>query len=329
MKNMYYSDMNRRFFLMSMSSLSLTKSLAEDFPTKSIKLIIPYAPGGATDILGRIIAQKMSDILGQAVIVDNKAGAGGNIGADFVAKSTPDGYTLVMGTIGTHAINSSLYTKMPFDPVKDFSPISLVLTNQLVLLVNPSLPIKTIDDLVSYSKMSNVRLNFGSAGNGSSHHLSSEMLKAKAGIVMEHIPYKGSAPALTDLMSGTIQVLFSDIAGALAYIKADRVRALAVGGLRRSSLLPELPTVAEGLKIPGFEVSAWMGILAPANTPNGVIEKLNLVLNKITKMQDVKERFFDLGAEPTGSSPQEFTDHIKLETLKWNQIVNQAKVKLS
>ena len=302
---------------------------AQGFPAKPVRLVVPYAPGGATDILGRTIAQRLTESLGQSVVVENKGGAGGNIGADFVAKSPADGYTLVMGTIGTHAINSSLYANMPFDPVRDFAPVGLALTNQLVLLVHPSVPARTVPELVTLSKDGKARLFFGSAGNGSSHHLAGELLKFRTGLEMTHVPYKGSGPALLDLAAGNVQVLFVDIAGALPHIRAGRIIPLAVGGSKRSALLPDLPTVAEATRIADFEVSAWMGVLAPAGTPPAVVAQLNAALNKVLAAAEIRERFAGLGAEPLSSTPEEFAAHIRNETGKWSRLVKSAGVKIN
>ena len=287
-----------------------------------------YPSGGATDLLSRVVAPKLGDALSQSVMVLNKGGAGGNIGADFVAKSRADGHTLLIGTIGTHAINGSLYANMPFDPVKDFVPVSLMLTNQLVLLVHPSVPARSVAELVAYSKSGKAKLFFGSAGNGSSHHLAGELLKARSGLDMTHLPYKGSGPALIDLMAGTIQVLFVDIAGALPHIKSGKIVPLAVGGAKRSALLPELPTIAEAANLPGFEVSAWMGLFAPAGTPSAIVSQLNAALNKLLASSDVRERFAALGAEPLGSSPEEFAAHIRSETTKWSRLVKETGTRI-
>ena len=318
--------MKRRFFLglgawsLGIWFLASAPALyAQTYPTKAVALVVPYASGGATDLLSRVVAPKLGDALSQSVMVLNKGGAGGNIGADFVAKSRADGHTLLIGTIGTHAINGSLYANMPFDPVKDFVPVSLMLTNQLVLLVHPSVPARSVAELVAYSKSGKAKLFFGSAGNGSSHHLAGELLKARSGLDMTHLPYKGSGPALIDLMAGTIQVLFVDIAGALPHIKSGKIVPLAVGGAKRSALLPELPTIAEAANLPGFEVSAWMGLFAPAGTPSAIVSQLNAALNKLLASSDVRERFAALGAEPLGSSPEEFAAHIRNETTKWSR----------
>lgn len=329
--------MKRRFFLglglgvRSLGILFLASApglYAQTYPTKAVALVVPYASGGATDLLSRVVAPKLGDALSQSVMVLNKGGAGGNIGADFVAKSRADGHTLLIGTIGTHAINGSLYANMPFDPVKDFVPVSLMLTNQLVLLVHPSVPARSVAELVAYSKSGKAKLFFGSAGNGSSHHLAGELLKARSGLDMTHLPYKGSGPALIDLMAGTIQVLFVDIAGALPHIKSGKIVPLAVGGAKRSALLPELPTIAEAANLPGFEVSAWMGLFAPAGTPSAIVSQLNTALNKLLASTDVRERFAALGAEPLGSSPEEFAAHIRSETTKWSRLVKETGTRI-
>ncbi len=329
--------MKRRFFLglglgaWSLGILFLASApglYAQTYPTKAVALVVPYASGGATDLLSRVVAPKLGDALSQSVMVLNKGGAGGNIGADFVAKSRADGHTLLIGTIGTHAINGSLYANMPFDPVKDFVPVSLMLTNQLVLLVHPSVPARSVAELVAYSKSGKAKLFFGSAGNGSSHHLAGELLKARSGLDMTHLPYKGSGPALIDLMAGTIQVLFVDIAGALPHIKSGKIVPLAVGGAKRSALLPELPTIAEAANLPGFEVSAWMGLFAPAGTPSAIVSQLNTALNKLLASTDVRERFAALGAEPLGSSPEEFAAHIRSETTKWSRLVKETGTRI-
>jgi tripartite-type tricarboxylate transporter receptor subunit TctC len=325
--------MNRRHFanlaacvLASVLLSPVSDVHAQAYPAKPVNLVVPYAPGGATDLLGRSVAQKLGEVLGQSVVVQNRGGAGGNIGADSVAKSTPDGYTLLIGTIGTHAINSSLYRNMPFDPAKDFAPISLMLTNQLVLLVNPSVPARTVPELVAYSKSGKAKLFFGSAGNGSSHHLAGELLKARSGLEMTHVPYKGSGPALVDLIAGNVQVLFVDIAGALPHIKAGKIVPLAVGGSARSALLPGLPTVAEAANLPGFDVSAWMGVFAPAGTSPAIVAQLNAALNKVLAMPEIRERFAGLGAEPWSSSPEQLAAHIRSETAKWSQLVKAVGV---
>jgi tripartite-type tricarboxylate transporter receptor subunit TctC len=301
--------------------------LAQGYPARPINLVVPYAPGGATDLLGRAVAQKLGEALGQSVIVVNRGGAGGNVGAESVAKASPDGYNLLVGTIGTHAINSSIYASMPFDPVRDFAPVSLMLTNQLVLLVNPAIPARNVAELVAHSKTRGTRLFFGSAGTGSSHHLAGELLKARSGLEMTHVPYKGSGPALIDLVSGTIQVMFSDIAGALPHIRTGRIIPLAVGGTRRSALMPDLPTIAEAAGLPGFDVSAWMGVFAPAGTPPAVVAQLNGALQKLLAAPDIRERFAGLGAEPLASTPEEFSAHIRSEMAKWSQLVKAAGIK--
>ena len=316
------------FIALLVATLSAAPTaLAQAYPSRPINLVVPYAPGGATDLLGRAVAQKLGEALGQSVIVVNRGGAGGNVGAESVAKATPDGYNLLVGTIGTHAINSSIYASMPFDPVKDFAPVSLMLTNQLVLLVNPAIPARNVAELVAHSKTRGARLFFGSAGTGSSHHLAGELLKARSGLEMTHVPYKGSGPALIDLVSGTIQVMFSDIAGALPHIRTGRILPLAVGGTRRSALMSDLPTIAEAAGLPGFDVSAWMGVFAPAGTPPAVVAQLNGALQKLLAAPDIRERFAGLGAEPLASTPEEFSAHIRSEMTKWSQLVKAAGIK--
>ena len=316
------------FIALLVATLSAAPTaLAQAYPSRPINFVVPYAPGGATDLLGRAVAQKLGEALGQSVIVVNRGGAGGNVGAESVAKATPDGYNLLVGTIGTHAINSSIYASMPFDPVKDFAPVSLMLTNQLVLLVNPAIPARNVAELVAHSKTRGARLFFGSAGTGSSHHLAGELLKARSGLEMTHVPYKGSGPALIDLVSGTIQVMFSDIAGALPHIRTGRIIPLAVGGTRRSALMSDLPTIAEAAGLPGFDVSAWMGVFAPAGTPPAVVAQLNGALQKLLAAPDIRERFAGLGAEPLASTPEEFSAHIRSEMTKWSQLVKAAGIK--
>src|SRR5690349_12578544 len=240
------------------------------YPTKPIRLIVPFPPAGTTDILARAVAQKLSETWGQQVVVDNHPGAGGNIGSDIVAKASPDGYTLLMGTVGTHAINPSLYAKMPYDHVKDFAPVILVAGVPNVLVVNPALPVKSVQELIVYGKANPGKLNFASSGNGTSIHLSGELFKTMTGIQMTHVPYKGSSPALTDLIAGQVQLMFDNLPSSLQFIKAGKLRALAVTSLERSSALPDVPTLAES-GLPGFEVSSWFGVLAPAGTPNDII----------------------------------------------------------
>ena len=235
---------------------------------------MPFPAGGTTDVLARAVAQKLTESLGQPTVVDNRPGAGGNIGAELVAKSPPDGYTLLMGTVGTHAINPSLYPQMPYDHVKDFVPVILVAGVPNVLVINPSLPVNSVQELIAYAKANPGKLNFASSGNGTSIHLSGELFKTMAGVQMTHVPYKGSAPALQDLVGGQVQLMFDNLPSSLALIKAGKLKALAVTSLTRAAALPDVPTVAES-GLPGFEASSWFGLLAPAGTPQPIVVTLN------------------------------------------------------
>jgi len=252
---------------------------AQNYPTKPIRLVVPFPAGGTTDILARAAAQKLSEALGQQVVVDNRPGAGGNIGADIVAKSAPDGYTLLMGTVGTHAINPSLYTKMPYDHFKDFVPVVLVAGVPNVLVVTPSLPVNSVQDLIKLAKEKPGQINFASSGSGTSIHLSGELFKTMTGVEMTHVPYKGSSPALTDLMGGQVQLMFDNLPSALPQIKGGKLRAIAVTSTKRAPALPDIPTMAES-GLPGFEASSWFGVLAPAGTPPAVVTRINTEINK-------------------------------------------------
>ena len=299
---------------------------AADYPTKPIRLVVPFPPGGTTDILARAVAQKLAETWNQQVIVDNRPGAGGNIGADLVAKAAPDGYTLVMGTVGTHAINPNLYGKMPYDHVKDFAPVILVAGVPNVLVVNPEVPIKSVPELIAYAKANPGKLNFASSGSGTSIHLSGELFKAMTGVQMTHVPYKGSAPALTDLVGGQVQLMFDNLPSSLAFIKAGKLRALAVTSASRAAALPDVPTVAE--YVPGFEASSWFGILAPAGIAPEIIAKINGEVAKWLATPEAKEKLSAQGANAAGGSPQDFAKHIQAETAKWAKVVKESGAKV-
>ncbi len=300
---------------------------AQAYPNHSIRLVVPFAAGGTTDILARAVAQKLTETMGQPVVVDNRAGAGGNIGADIVAKSPPDGYTLVMGTVGTHAINPSLYAKMPYDHVKDFAPVILVAGVPNVLEVNPSVPVNTVADLIKLAKEKPGQINFASSGNGTSIHLSGELFKTMAGVDMTHIPYKGSAPALADLVGGQVQIMFDNLPSSLPQIKAGKLRAVAVTSLKRAPALPDVPTISES-GLPGFEASSWFGVLAPAGTPAPIIAKLNGEINKWIQTPEAREKLLSQGAEAAGGTPEQFVAHIKSETDKWAKVVKASGAKV-
>ena len=304
-----------------------TVAPAADYPTKPIRLVVPFPPGGTTDILARAVAQKLSQTWNEQVIVDNRPGAGGNIGADLVAKAPPDGYTLVMGTVGTHAINPNLYARMPYDHVKDFAPVILVAGVPNVLVVNPSLPVRSVRELIDYAKANPGKLNFASSGNGTSIHLSGELFKTMAGVQMTHVPYKGSAPALADLMGGQVQLMFDNLPSSLGLIKAGKLRPLAVTSTERAAALPDVPTIAES-GLPGFEASSWFGVLAPAGTPHDVVAKLNRTIEAWLATPEAKEKLLAQGAIAVGGSPEAFAKHIRSETAKWAKVVKASGAKI-
>ena len=297
------------------------------YPSKPIRIVVPFPAGGTTDILARAVAQKITEAWGQSVVVDNRPGAGGNIGAELVAKSAPDGYTLLMGTVGTHAINTSLYAKMPFDHVKDFTPVVLVAGVPNVLVVHPSVPAKSVAELVAYAKANPGKLNFASSGSGTSIHLSGELFKTSAGVQMTHVPYKGSAPALTDLMGGQVQLMFDNLPSALPHIKAGKLRALAVTSTVRAPTLPDVPTIAES-GFPGFEASSWFGLLAPAGTKPEVVAKLNAEVRKWLETPEAREKLASQGANAAGGTPEDFARHIAAETAKWARVVKESGAKV-
>ena len=288
--------------------------------------MVPFPAGGPLDIVARAIGQELSKSWGQPVIIDNRPGAGGNIGADLVAKAPADGYTILMGAVSTHAINVSLYNKLPYDPIRDFAPVTLITSVPNVLVVHPSVPVKNVQELIALAKARPGQLNFASGSTGSAGHLAGELFKSMAGVDMTHIPYKGAAPAVIDLMAGQVSLMFDNMASALPYIKAGRVRALAVTTLKRSPLLPQLPTICEaGLR--GFDISTWFGIFAPAGTPPDVVAKLNTEIVRILHTPEMKERLAALGAEPIGNKPDEFSAFIKAEIPKYAKVIKASGAK--
>ena len=300
---------------------------AQAYPTKPIRIVVPFPAGGTTDVLARAAAQKLAETLGQPAVVDNRPGAGGNIGAELVAKSAPDGYTLLMGTVGTHAINPGLYPKLPYDHVKDFAPVILVAGVPNVLVINPALPVNSVPELIAYAKANPGKLNFASSGNGTSIHLSAELFKTMAGVQMTHVPYKGSAPALQDLVGGQVQLMFDNLPSSLALIKGGKLKALAVTSATRAAALPDVPTLAES-GLPGFEASSWFGLLAPAGTPPLVIGKLNGEIAKWLATPEAKERLLTQGAIAAGGTPEDFARFIAAETAKWQKVVKDSGAKV-
>ncbi len=296
---------------------------AQAFPAKALTIVVPFSAGGTTDILARVVGQYMAKDLGQPVIIDNRAGAGGNIGAQMVARAAPDGYTLLMGTVGTHAINQSLYKKMSFDPIKDFAPITRVALVPNLLVANPGQPFKNVKELIAYAKTNPGKVSFASSGSGTSIHLSGEMFSQLAGVEMQHVPYKGSAPALSDLLGGQTAIMFDNMPSVIGHVKAGKLRPLAVTTPQRSPALPDVPTIAES-GVPGYSATSWFGLLAPASTPAPVIAKLNASILKALTDPEVKKKLAEQGAEPHGEKPEQFAEFIRTETAKWGQTVKQS-----
>ena len=309
-----------------LATLALVAGTAfgQPWPARPIHLVVPYAAGGPVDLSARLIAPKLQEALGQPVVVENKTGAGGNIGADFVAKSAPDGYTLVMGAIATHAINPALYGKLPYDPIRDFRHVALLVRVPNVLVVNNDLPARNIHEFISLIKNNPGKFDFASGSTGSTGHLAGELFKQMTGTYMVHIPYKGSAPATLDLVSGRVHLMFDNLASALPNIRAGKVRALAVTTLRRSSFLPDIPTLDEsGLK--GFDMTTWWGVMAPGKTPDGVVERLAVETGRILELPDIKERFSAMGSEtPSVRTPREFTAFVERELKTYSALVKRS-----
>ena len=297
------------------------------FPSHPAKLVVPFPPGGPLDVIGRLIAQKLTEAWGQTVVVDNRPGAGGNIGADIVAKSPPDGYAVVMGALSPHAVTPSLYTTMPYDAVKDFAPITLVAVTPNVLVVNQSLPVNSVKELIAYAKANPGKLAFGSGSSGSAGHLAGELFKVDTGVDMVHVPYKGGAPATQALLAGDTQLMFDNLANAMPQVKAGKLKALAVTTAQRSKLAPELPTMAEA-GVPGFDISTWFGLLAPAGTPRDVIAKWNGEVVRILNTPEMRERITAQGAEPAPTTPEQFAAFIAQELTKYARIVKASGAKV-
>jgi len=299
-------------------------ALAQDsFPTRAITVIVPFPAGGTTDIVARLAGQALSQELGQPVVIDNRPGAGGNIGSQAVARAAADGYTLVMGTVGTHAINPALYKKMPYDHLKDFAPISRVANVPNLLVANPSQPYKTVKELIAYAKANPDKLTFASSGNGTSIHLAGELFKSLTGVQMQHVPYKGSAPALADLMAGQTNIMFDNLPSSIAFVRAGKLRPIAITTLKRSPELPDVPTIAES-GVPGFDASSWFGLLAPAGTPPAVTKRIDDALLKVMETTDLKKKIMEQGGEPVGETPDKFAAFIRTETVKWAKVVKDS-----
>jgi tripartite-type tricarboxylate transporter receptor subunit TctC len=322
---MYITSVCQRSKLALLMLVCMSSAVAQNFPSKPIRFIVPFPPGGGNDTMARTFGQKMTEGLGQQVVIDNRAGAGGNIGAETAARALPDGYTLFLGGVGSHGINPNLQTKLPYDPIKDFAPISLIASAPLVIVVPPSLPVKSVADLVQVAKSRPGELNYASSGTGTIAHLSAELLNSMAKIKLEHVPYKGTGPALTDLLGGRVQVMFNSAVSILPQVRAGKLRAVAMTAAKRSTAMPDLPTVAES-GVPGYEAASWYGLLAPARTPRAIVGKLNSEIVRIAQSPDVRERLASDGADPVGNSPEEFNAYIKHELARWARVIDQARI---
>jgi tripartite-type tricarboxylate transporter receptor subunit TctC len=317
-----------RIALPLLVALFLTGATAradEPFPSRGLRIVVPFAAGGAVDVLGRIAAQKLSEAFNQPVVVDNRTGAGGNIGGDLVAKAAPDGYTMLLATTGLLTINPTIYREMPFSPSRDLTPVARLATVPNLMVINPDLPVHTVAEFIAYAKARPGKLFFASPGKGTGIHLSGELFKTMAGVDMVHAPYRGSAPALNDLMAGEVQVMFDNMPSALPLAKAGKLRALAVTTATRAPALPDVPTLAEA-GLPGYETSAWFGILVPAATPPAIVDTLGRALDHVMGLPEVGARLAELGAQPTPDTPAEFKAFIAAETTKWSQLAREANV---
>ena len=326
----------RRALLCGLALSALTVALPSDaqsaWPSKPVKIVVPFAAGGTTDILARAIAPELSKAFGQQFIVDNRAGAGGNVGADIVAKSPGDGYTLLMGTVGTHGINRALYNKLPYDPIKDFVPITMVagVPNVMVMQTEKArnLGINSVPDFIKYAKANPGKVNMASSGNGTSIHLAGELFKSMTGVYMVHLPYRGSGPALMDLVGGTADVMFDNLPSSMQQIKAGKLKALAVTSRQRSAALPDVPTIEEAAGLKGFDATSWFGLLAPAGTPADVVSRIQQEVAKSLNTPAIKEKLLAQGAIPSGDTPAEFAKHIENEHIKWAKVVKASGAKV-
>lgn len=327
MSNLIPTLNRRQLLVLPAMAISLPAFSQAGYPSKPITVLVPFAAGGTTDILGRLVARHLATRLGGTVIVDNKSGAGGGIGAAMVAKAVGDGHTLLMGTIGTHAINQYLYKKLAYDPFKDFAPVSLVAMVPNVLVVHPSLPVKSVKDLIVHAKTNPDKLTYGSAGNGTSIHLCGAKFEQMAQVAMQHVPYRGSAPAIADLLGGQISCMFDNLPSAMPHIKSGGLRAIAITTAKRSATLPDLPSIAES-GVPGYDASSWFGLWAPAATPAALVARLNSEVNAILSQADVKQVLREQGAEAAFGTPEQFAAFIQAEAGKWSKVVKAANVQL-
>jgi tripartite-type tricarboxylate transporter receptor subunit TctC len=299
---------------------------AQSYPSKSIRYVVPYAPGGSTDIVARVLALKLSEAMGQQVVVDNRPGAGGAIGADIVAKSPPDGYTMVTAVTSIMAINQFLYRKLPYDPEKDFAPVTQVGSLPLILVIHPSLPAKNVREFIAIAKAKPGQLNYGSSGVGTATHMTTELFKAMAGVDLVHIPYKGSGQVMGDVIGGQLALIFDQIVSSLPHVQSGKLRMLAITSAKRFPSLPDLPTIAES-GVPGYESISWAGVAVPAGTPKEIVARLHAEIVKVLAMPDIRERFLRDGIETIGSTPEQFSEHIRRERIKWAKVVKDSGAK--
>ena len=306
-------------------SMLAPHAAAQPYPAKPIRIVAPFPPASVADILARPIAQKMNETWGQPVLVDNRTGAAGNVGSELVAKSPPDGYTLLLGTIGTNAVNAALYAKLPYHVLKDFAPISQVATSYLLLVMHPTVPVRTVKDMIVLAKSRPGQLNFGSAGVGTSPFLAGEMFKVMAGVSISHVAYKGSPQSAIDLVAGRLDLIFANSTAVLPFLRANRLRLIAISAAKRDPATPDVPTISE--TIPGFEVAPWWGLLAPAGTPREIVTRLHSETVRILALPDVKSHYANLGMTAVSSTPEQFSAYIQSETLHWAKIVKAAGIK--
>jgi tripartite-type tricarboxylate transporter receptor subunit TctC len=311
----------------ALAALAISASAqAQVYPAKPIRMIVAYPPGGGTDIVGRMVAQKLGETLGQSVLVENRGGASGNLGTELAARAAPDGYTILMGNVAPNAINVSLFKNLPFDPVADFVPVSLVASTPNILVVHPSIPARTVKEVIALAKAKPGTLNFASAGVGSSSHLAGELFRILAGADIVHVPYEGAGPAIVDVLSGQVQLYFATMPAAMPHVKSGKLAAVAVTSSRRSRALPDLPAIAEA-GVPGYEASTWYGVLAPARTPAAVIARLHENIVRILAVSETRARLADQGFETVGNSPEEFGASIKSEIAKWGKVIGDAGIR--
>ena len=316
----------KHFLLIIVAASVVSPAIAETWPTRPIRFIVPFAPGGGGDVVGRIIGQRMSEQLGKPLIIDNRAGGGGTLGCELAAKAAPDGYTLLLGNVGPIAVGPALYPKLAYDPVRDFAPVTMIASFPNLLVANPGLPFKTVPELVAYAKSRPGQLNFASAGAGTSTHLAGELFKSVAGIDVVHVPYKGGAAAMTDIIAGQVAYYFGTMPSSMPLAKAGKLRALAVTSLTRSPAAPEVPTIAES-GYPKFETAAWYGLMFPTSTPREIVARTNAATMVVLALPDIRERLMHEGSEPLGSTPAQFGAYIKAEIAKWSGVVKAANLK--